>query len=88
MQIRFSYETKYGTFSDALNLPDDHGFTEEELITMQEQRRDNWITYIDTIQVEPATEEQIVQETSELIAEETLQETESTTEPSTETTPQ
>ena len=87
MQIRFSYETKYGTFSDALNLPDDHGFTEEELITMQEQRRDNWITYIDTIQVEVATEEQIVQETSELIAEETLQETETTTEPSTENTP-
>jgi hypothetical protein len=87
MQIRFSYETKYGTFSDALNLPDDHEFTDEELITMQEQRRDNWIAYIDTIQVEVDTEEQIIQETSELIAEETLQETESTTEPTTENTP-
>ncbi len=80
MQIRFSYETKYGTFSDALNLPDDHGFTEEELINMQEQRRDNWIAYIDTTHVESATEEQIIQETSELIAEETPQETQSTTE--------
>jgi hypothetical protein len=52
MQIRFSYETKYGTFSDALNLPDDHTFTEQELITMQEQRRDNWIAYIDSTQVD------------------------------------
>jgi hypothetical protein len=58
MQIRFSYETKYGTFSDALNLPDDHGFTEQELIAMQEQRRDNWIAYIDSTQVDNVVEEQ------------------------------
>lgn len=58
MQIRFSYETKYGTFSDALNLPDDHTFTEQELITMQEQRRDNWIAYIDSTQVDNVVEEQ------------------------------
>lgn len=56
MQIRFSYETKYGIFSDALNLPDDHGFTEQELIAMQEQRRDNWIQYIDSTQVETPIE--------------------------------
>ena len=58
MQIRFSYETKYGTFSDALNLPDDHGFTEQELVTMQEQRRDNWIAYIDSTQIDTVVEEQ------------------------------
>ena len=58
MQIRFSYETKYGTFSDALNLPDDHEFTEQELIIMQEQRRDNWIAYIDSTQVDNVVEEQ------------------------------
>ena len=52
MQIRFSYETMYGTFSDALNLPDDHEFTEQELTTMQEQRRDNWIAYIDSTQAD------------------------------------
>ena len=52
MQIRFSYETKYGTFSDALNLPDDQEFTEEEIISMQEQRRDNWIYYVENPQVE------------------------------------
>jgi hypothetical protein len=56
MQIRFSYETKYGMFSDALNLPDDHQFTEEELTAMKEQRRDNWIAYIDSTQIENTSE--------------------------------
>lgn len=78
MQIRFSYETKYGIFSDALNLPDDHQFTEEELTIMKEQRRDNWVAYIDSTQVATQTEEEIIQEVSELIAEETLQDTEPT----------
>jgi len=72
MQIRFSYETKYGMFSDALNLPDDHEFTEQELIVMQEQRRDNWIQYIDSTQVETPIE--------------TIPETPS--EPTSETTPE
>ena len=57
MQIRFSYETKYGTFSDALNLPDDHSYTDVEIESMQEQRRDNWVAYIDSTQVDtPPTE--------------------------------
>jgi hypothetical protein len=68
MQIRFSYETKYGRFSDALNLPDDHEFTEQELITMQEQRRDNWIAYIDSTQIDIVVEEQT--NSSETVTEE------------------
>ena len=56
MQIRFSYETKYGTFNDALNLPDDHELSEQEILAMQEQRRDNWISYIESAQVETPTE--------------------------------
>lgn len=63
MQIRFSYETKYGTFSDALNLPDDHTFTEQELEQMKEQRRDNWVAFIDTTQVDVVAEEQTTQPT-------------------------
>ena len=63
MQIRFSYETKYGIFSDALNLPDDHTFTEEELTAMKEQRRDNWVAYIDSTQVATQTEEETLQDT-------------------------
>lgn len=50
MQIRFSYDTKYGVFSDALNLPDDHEFSDAEIEAMKEQRRDNWIAYIDSTQ--------------------------------------
>lgn len=50
MEIRFTYETKYGAFSDALILPDDHTFTESEITSMKEQRRDNWVAYIDSTQ--------------------------------------
>lgn len=55
MQIRFSFETKYGTFSDALNLPDDHTFTDAEINLMKEQRRDNWVAYIDSTQIDNPT---------------------------------
>lgn len=55
MQIRFTFETKYGTFSDALNLPDGHTYTDAELQTMKEQRRDNWIAYIDSTQIDNPT---------------------------------
>jgi hypothetical protein len=55
MQIRFSFETKYGTFSDALNLPDDHTFTDAEINLMKDQRRDNWVAYIDSTQIDNPT---------------------------------
>jgi hypothetical protein len=50
MQIRFSFQTKYGTFSDALNLPDDHSYTSQELEAIKLERRDKWISYIDSTQ--------------------------------------
>lgn len=71
MEIRFSYETKYGMFSDALILPDDHTFTESEITSMKEQRRDNWVAYIDSTQVDNPTEEQITEEVSQPDVEET-----------------
>lgn len=66
MQIRFSYDTKYGKFSDALNLPDDHNYTENEINLMKEQRKDNWIAYIDSTQIETQeeTQEVIVEESN------------------------
>jgi hypothetical protein len=78
MEIRFSYETKYGMFSDALILPDDHTFTESEITSMKEQRRDNWVAYIDSTQVDNPTGEQITQEVSQPAVEETPQDTEPT----------
>lgn len=47
MQILFSFNTKFGTFSDALYLPDDHTFSEEEITTMKQQRLDNWLAIVD-----------------------------------------
>ncbi len=58
MQIRFSSETKYGLFSDALNLPDDHGYSEAEIAAMKQQRIDAWVAYIDSTQVDGAVQEQ------------------------------
>lgn len=43
MQIRFTFDTEYGQFSDALNLPDDHTLTDVELEAMKQSRLDNWL---------------------------------------------
>ena len=46
MKIDFQFDTQYGKFSDALHLPDDHGLTQEEINSMQQQRLDNWIAIV------------------------------------------
>lgn len=46
IKIDFQFETPHGKFADALHLPDDHAFTEEEIQAMKEQRRDNWIAVV------------------------------------------
>ena len=56
MILQFSYETKYGTFSDALVLPDDHTYTNDDLEKLKLQRRDNWISYIDSTQIQTPVE--------------------------------
>lgn len=56
MEIRFSYETKYGIFGDVLVLPNDHTYTNSEIEAMKEQRRDNWVAHIDSTQVSVADE--------------------------------
>jgi hypothetical protein len=53
MKIDFSFSSPYGTFSDALHLPDDHAFTDAEIEAMKQQRFDNWIAIITA----PPTEE-------------------------------
>lgn len=52
MVIQFSFQTKYGMFTDAIHLPDDHTYTDDELEILKVQRRDNWISHIDNSQVE------------------------------------
>ena len=53
MQIRFTFETEYGSFSDALYLDEGHSFTEAEVEAMKQERLSNWIAVLET----PPTEE-------------------------------
>lgn len=48
ISIDFSFDTKYGTFSDSILLPEDHTFTETEIETMKQQRLENWICVVET----------------------------------------
>jgi virulence-associated protein VagC len=48
--IRFSYETEYGLYSDALNIPEDAALSEQEIELLKQQRRDNWISHIQNSQ--------------------------------------
>ena len=47
MQIIFEFPSAYGTFRDALNLPDDHGLSEAELTAMKQARLENWLAHIE-----------------------------------------
>lgn len=53
MKIDFKIDTKHGVYRDALHLPDDHSFTEEEIEAMKQQRVNNWIAIVTA----PPTEE-------------------------------
>lgn len=56
MKIDFQFDTPHGKFADALHLPDDHTFTDEEIEAMKVQRRDNWIAVVTAPPVEPEPE--------------------------------
>lgn len=63
MKIDFEFDTPHGKFADALHLPDDHKFTDAEIQTMKEQRRDTWIAVVTTPPVEqPVTTKEIAGE--------------------------
>jgi hypothetical protein len=46
MKIDFEFTTPHGLFRDALHLPDDHTFTDDEIQAMKQQRVDNWIAAV------------------------------------------
>ena len=52
VKIDFQFDTPHGKFSDALHLPDNHGFSEAQIQAMKEQRRDNWIAIVTAPPVE------------------------------------
>lgn len=64
MRIEFEFTHDiYGLYRDALNLPDDHSFTEDELSAMKQQRFNNWVAYLETPRIEqPVVEEPLVGE--------------------------
>ena len=53
MKIDFEFiHPIHGKFRDALNLPDNHGFSEAELEAMKQQRFDNWVAVVEAPPVE------------------------------------
>lgn len=52
IKIDFEFDTPHGLFRDALHLPEDHAFSEADIQTLKEQRRDNWIAVVTAPPVE------------------------------------
>jgi hypothetical protein len=52
-KIDFSFETKYGVFSDALNLSaeEEAALTPEDIEALKQQRLTNWLGIIEAAQV-------------------------------------
>jgi hypothetical protein len=55
MKIDFEFDTPHGLFRDALHLPDDHAFTDEDIQAMKQQRVDNWIAVVTAPPAEEVT---------------------------------
>ena len=58
MKIDFSFSSQYGTFSDALHLPDDHGLSDQQIEAMKQARFDNWVAVITAPSVEETPTEE------------------------------
>ena len=43
-------------FRDALNLPDDHGLSDDELTAIKQARFDAWIAHVEAASQEPTPE--------------------------------
>jgi hypothetical protein len=52
MKIDFSFDTSYGMFCDAIDLPDDHTLTDDEIEAIKQQRLSNWIAAVTAPSVE------------------------------------
>ena len=46
-KIDFEFTTPYGVFCDALYLPDDHSYTDEQISAMKQERLVNWLFTIE-----------------------------------------
>jgi hypothetical protein len=50
MKIDFSFDTQYGTFSDAIVLPDNHNLSDAEIDAMKQQRLNDWIAVVTPVE--------------------------------------
>lgn len=52
--VSIKFEKTDGTYTlkDAIVLPDDHGFTEEQIEEMKQQRWDNWYALVTAVPTE------------------------------------
>lgn len=55
--INFSFQTEHGQYSDALHLPDDHGYSDAEIEAMKQQRFDAWKNIVRGTDVPDTTDE-------------------------------
>ena len=47
IKIDFEQDTRHGMYRDAITLPDDHTFTDEQIESMKQDRINNWLAYMD-----------------------------------------
>ena len=67
VKIDFEFTTPYGVFRDALHLPDDHTFTDDQIAAMKQERLDNWLFAVEnppapepeTIEIDGVTYERV-----------------------------
>lgn len=67
VKIEFEFTTSYGVFRDALYLPDDHSYTDEQIVAMKQERLDNWLFAVEnppapepeTIEIDGVTYERV-----------------------------
>lgn len=57
LKIDFEFDTPHGVFRDALHLPEDHGFSDAEIQSLKEQRRDNWLAVVNPPPVDALPQE-------------------------------
>jgi hypothetical protein len=56
IKIDFEFDTAYGLFRDALHLPEDHTFTDDEIQAMKQERVDNWLAVVNAPPADEVTD--------------------------------
>jgi hypothetical protein len=68
-KIEFEFQTKYGVFKDALYLPYDHSFSNDEIQQMKQQRLDNWISVLENPTINQISEVPLITDDIEISGE-------------------